>query len=304
MFLKSVFNVTNEETQRLKAREREIARRETMLDDREYRGLAEREQMRLRINELRLSEARGEQRIATLEQHASKLEDLVRAAEAERDELLERINSAGPIDLPLNEAISHAISTLEGWCTLRKARMLCDVIKSNDCRTVMEVGIYGGRSLIPMALTMKHLGRGTVIGIDPWSNGEAAKAASDAKDTKWWTSVDLDHIKRCYFAALFKFDVISFVKTLEITSAQAMAALAGHRFDLVHVDGGHSEQQAYGDVNAWSTFLSETGILVLDDINWETVGKARSWVLERFGVIDEVREEGGSFGIYRKRGRA
>jgi predicted O-methyltransferase YrrM len=235
-------------------------------------------------------------------------ERAIQKVEAERDNLRREIASLtrnGVFDqtetLTLAERINRAISSLDGWCTIRKAEMLSCLIQTNDCKTALEVGIYAGRSLIPMALTMKHLGRGYVIGVDPWSNCEATKVATNAENDKWWNELDLVLIKSSFHISLVKFGVLPFVKTLELNSEQAFAALADQKFGLIHVDGGHSEEQAYRDVTNWSTLLERGGILVMDDIEWETVKKARSWVLDHYELIQEVSENGNAYGAYRKR---
>jgi predicted O-methyltransferase YrrM len=228
----------------------------------------------------------------------------IRKIEAERDNL--QFNAAHGIfdgigTLPFSQAIEHAITSLEGWCTLRKAEMLADLIETHDCDAALEVGICCGRSLIPMALTMKHLGRGYVIGVDPWSNQEATKIAISVEHDRWWSDVDFVRIKRSFFAGLLTFGVLPFVKILELNSEQAFAALADQKFDLIHIDGGHSEEQAYRDVANWSTLLDSGGILVMDDIQWETVKKAHAWILEHYEALQEVSEGGNSYGAYRKR---
>jgi predicted O-methyltransferase YrrM len=288
--MNSFFNYSLGSTKRVRAVESTIVEREQAIRDREcavHKIEAERDELRRRLDLLKQQSM---------------------AFEAERNELRRRVDLVeqhGIIgetgNVPLEKCIARAISELEGWCTIRKARMLCDLIQSNDCRSALEVGIFGGRSLIPMALTMRHLGRGYVVGIDPWSNQEATKIATSTENDKWWRDIDLSKIKRSYLVGLLRFDVLPFVKTLELNSEQALAALAGQKFDLIHVDGSHAEEQAYRDVISWSKLLERGNILVMDDINWETVRKARSWIINHFDVIDEVSEEDSAYGAYRKR---
>ena len=56
----------------------------------------------------------------------------------------------------------------DGWCKLEKANALAAAIVSIQPNLIVEVGVWAGRSLIPMALSLKYLGKGKILGIDPW----------------------------------------------------------------------------------------------------------------------------------------
>jgi predicted O-methyltransferase YrrM len=58
---------------------------------------------------------------------------------------------------------------LPGWCTKEKAYTLASLVIGTRPAVIVEVGVFGGRSFLPMALALKELGKGMAIGIDPWS---------------------------------------------------------------------------------------------------------------------------------------
>ena len=63
----------------------------------------------------------------------------------------------------------------DGWCSIEKAYALASAIIALRPGVVVEIGIWAGRSLIPMALALKKVGAGKIIGIDPWRAEESAK---------------------------------------------------------------------------------------------------------------------------------
>lgn len=63
----------------------------------------------------------------------------------------------------------------DGWCTLEKAYALAAAVIMLRPSLVVEVGIWAGRSFVPMALALKQIGKGQIIGIDPWKAEESPR---------------------------------------------------------------------------------------------------------------------------------
>jgi predicted O-methyltransferase YrrM len=211
---------------------------------------------------------------------------------AERTRLISRIISALP--------------AIQGWCTERKAVWLADLIAENGCGRVLEIGIFGGRSLIPMAMAVKdRVPEGSVFGVEAWSNAVAVETATSAESDTWWREVDLKAIKAGFLRNLLENDLTGIVKVLEMSSDQAFKQLTAtgiEHFDLIHVDGSHSQAQALQDVEMWAGLLQPGGILVLDDIGWPSVQGARDHLRRTMSVIEEVLEADGlAYGAYRHR---
>lgn len=220
-------------------------------------------------------------------------------------EVLEDI--APPVSLPagLADRIRDALPHIEGWCTERKALWLADLITSNRCLAVLEIGIYGGRSLIPMAMAVQSLGAGgKVHGVEAWSNSVAVATETNAENDAWWQTVDLKAIKKGFLRSVALNEVADTVVVLEMSSDEAFATISRTGlgpFDLVHVDGSHSEVQALRDVEMWSGLVRPGGILVLDDIGWPSVRAAREHVRRNFSDIGEIVESGTTaYGAYRR----
>lgn len=227
--------------------------------------------------------------------------DVVPSAGLSRDSPVTKFG-ARKLDVPPTEIIRHILPHLEGWCSVRKALWLAELITTHHCRVILEIGVYGGRSLIPMALAARSNGPAVVYGIEPWSNEVAVAQPTSPENDDWWRKVDLKEIKSRFLATVLEWDLIETVKLVELPSGEARAAFQSGSmsgFDLIHIDGSHAEGQALADVTQWLPLLKPGGIFVLDDILWETVSKARDYLRRNLTVVEEV-EEGNdvAYGAY------
>jgi predicted O-methyltransferase YrrM len=80
-----------------------------------------------------------------------------------------------------------------GWCKPEKADILIDLVAELKPVLAVEIGVYGGASLIPIALAMRDYECGRVIGIDPWRTEDCLKNMTRPENRKWWSSLNLDH---------------------------------------------------------------------------------------------------------------
>lgn len=199
--------------------------------------------------------------------------------------------------------LDSLLSSLPGWCTPRKALWLADLVSHNQARRICEIGVYGGRSLLPMALRLRGLSGAAAYAVEPWRNDVAVRTPMNEVNDLWWRSVDLRAAKSKFFSAILAHDLIGIVKIVELASNEARLAFLEDRqmrFDLLHIDGSHAEAQALADVRGWLPLVASGGIIVLDDINWDTVANARNFLRHSCTVLEEIDEgEAGSYGAYR-----
>lgn len=130
----------------------------------------------------------------------------------------------------------------------------------------------------------------------------AVACATNEENDQWWSHVDLKAIKDRFLSAVMAYDLTGIVKTIELSSNEARMAFLvdpGNRFDILHIDGSHAEAQALADVTDWLPLVTPGGIIVLDDIEWDTVKMARDHLRVACIVVEEVREsEDTSYGAY------
>ena len=58
---------------------------------------------------------------------------------------------------------------IEGWTTQEKAEVLAGLVIDKKPQQLVEVGVFGGRSVFAQAFALRENGMGVIWGIDPWS---------------------------------------------------------------------------------------------------------------------------------------
>lgn len=168
------------------------------------------------------------------------------------------------------------MSQLEGWCSYNKASLLIDFIFMLEPKTVVEIGVFGGKSLIPMAAALKVVGKGKIYGIDPWDPLESI-AGMEGENFNWWGHVDHKKILQGLKAKIVEFALEEQVALLATTSELAPYI---PNIDILHIDGNHSEKAAYLDVNKWVPLVKKGGLIIFDDMTWGSNKSAVDWLDE------------------------
>jgi predicted O-methyltransferase YrrM len=189
-----------------------------------------------------------------------------------------------------------ATQVLPGWCPLEKAEYLAGLVHDTRAKCIVEIGVFGGRSLVPMALAARGHG-GVVWGIDPWTARASVEGTNDVANAEWWSALDYEAIYGSFVAALEQFRVNGNTRVLRMTDEEALPRFAVGQIDLLHVDGNHSPEVSMRYVRQWGPKLAPRGHLVMDDIDWPT---QRDTVAALRRGYETVREE-KSWAVYRVR---
>jgi len=168
----------------------------------------------------------------------------------------------------------EAMRQLEGWCSFAKAAVLIDLILIKNPQVIVEIGVFGGKSLIPMAIALKELNKGIAFGIDPWSVS-ASVEGMDNENYSWWSQINHDAFFEYLAAKIDQFGLQDQIQLIRQTSEQADLI---YNIDLLHLDGNHSEKCACLDVEKWVPLVTRGGIIAFDDTNWSTTQKAVEWL--------------------------
>lgn len=163
--------------------------------------------------------------------------------------------------------IAAELPTLHGWCDLDKAIDLAATVVALRPQVVVEIGVFGGKSLIPMALACQAIGSGVVIGVDPW-DPRASSEGYDGKNKEWWENLDHESIARSYLNAVQRLGLNQFVQTVRMRSD---AFAPPDKIDFCHIDGSHSEQ-AIRDVQRYASNVRVGGFTAMDDTTWTNNG--------------------------------
>lgn len=173
---------------------------------------------------------------------------------------------------PSNEiTLERVWNACEGWCSIGKADAMHRLIKERNIHRIVEIGVYGGKSLLPMAYTCRERGFGTVFGIDPYTTDDAIQTADNDLNERT-RAIDFEAVYQRVLANLERFEMSHLCKILKMTSTKA-APLMGD-IDLLHIDGNHDEANVTNDIDLYIPKVIPGGVVWFDDLDWPGVKAA------------------------------
>ena len=167
---------------------------------------------------------------------------------------------------PAARGLLTAVTALEDWCSPQKAMLLYSLARAHKPKTVVEIGIYGGRSIVPIAAALKDNGVGQVYGIETWSGSAATSYRTNIANDFWWQNIDFPKLKGDFLQFVVQHRLQDTIRVVEAASDRCAGLF--DRIDLLHIDGGHSTYGAAQDVVNYVSKVPSGGIIVYDDINW------------------------------------
>lgn len=180
-----------------------------------------------------------------------------------------------------------------GWCSPAKAHILAASVIALRPETTVEIGVWGGRSFIPMALAHKEIGRGVAIGIDPWNPEASAEGQVHELDKDYWRKIDHQLVYEDFIRAV---NEIGIQNCCRIERKRSDEVEPPKRIDILHIDGNHSDQ-AIKDVQRFAPNVRKGGLCFMDDIDWTGGGVRRAVArLQEMGFVQLYKvDEGACF---------
>jgi hypothetical protein len=169
-----------------------------------------------------------------------------------------------------------------GWCTKEKTERLYNLVKDTKPELTVEFGVFGGRSLIPMALAHKNNNKGKIIGIDPWEK-EASIASYDTEDPnyKWWFALDHNAILKSFVTSLHEYKLNDIVEYHRKKSNEVINMFDDMTIDILHQDGNHTEHISSEEVELFNKKIKPGGFWLMDDCDWPTTRNAQELILTK-----------------------
>lgn len=116
--------------------------------------------------------------------------------------------------------------------------ILCLLAQKTDLHKLLEVGVYRGGFIRTFLMNVK---KSYAVGVDPYPNDCGAKN-----------------------------DLLINIKKYDLTNSfvlyDNLNQVNNHKFDIIHIDGEHSESAVYSDINYCVKLIHSNSILILDDI--------------------------------------
>lgn len=198
------------------------------------------------------------------------------------------------------EELEHGGIT--GWCSLQKALELAAAVIALRPKVVLETGVWGGRSLLPMALACEAIDSGIVIGIDPWSPAASSEGYAGT-NAEWWGKQDHETVYNAFVGHISR---LGLKNRVAIERAKSDDAMVPASLDLCHLDSQHTDQ-ATREVHKFASRVRVGGIVVMDDVEWHNDGvKSVAQAIEellKLGFIElhrTVEPTGCNWGFFQR----
>jgi hypothetical protein len=154
------------------------------------------------------------------------------------------------------DVYSQINSDFGGGSPLFKTYLMAYLIKYSMLKTFVEIGVYRGKSFLPLAYVIKQ-NEGLSIGIDPYIASCAREYDLDEekriKVNKFIDSLDFDQIYKDVLDKKEIFGLSSGCIIIRETSENAYEYVKDvkHEIDMLHIDGNHDTKYVEMDAEKY-----------------------------------------------------
>ena len=195
-------------------------------------------------------------------------------------------------------SLTQFIPDYIGGCPLDKALIIAESIINNQFNVCVDIGVWRGRSFIPIIIATKLLG-GKAIGIDPYTaqcmkQKDLPQVIID-KLNIIIPNIDFNKI----YSDLNNFISIDYPNALLLRKTAENAILDNDiplQIDLIHIDGNHDSDLVEKDIKFYVPRVKSGGYIIMDAIFFDSV-RSRIPLLECHAhkILDK-----GTWGIWQK----
>ena len=190
------------------------------------------------------------------------------------------------------------LADLDGWLHPEWAAEMAELILKTRPTVVVEIGVFGGRSLLAQAMALDFNGHGKVYGIDPWKTAAAVEGWTPEHESHrdWWARVDLEKIHASCMAAIWRENLDTRAIVIRARSEDCFELFHRRPIDILFIDGNHSEEAAMRDVRNYLPSVRYGGYIWFDDCSSTTL-PALSWIGEACDLVLDRHK----YRLYQKR---
>jgi glycosyltransferase involved in cell wall biosynthesis len=180
-----------------------------------------------------------------------------------------------------------------GETAFSKIYLMAYLISKNNLKTFVEIGVYRGRILFPITHAIKQ-NNGIAYGVDPY-NKDAAREFDVQKDTqkqlnKFLDTLDFEQVYDDVINMKSELDFEDHLIILRQKSSESVEFFNKNniKIDMIHIDGNHDTKCVMKDVKLYLPLLKSNSIIVMDDIDWDSVKPAYEKLKETTTLIFET----------------
>ncbi len=190
------------------------------------------------------------------------------------------------------ERIKALIPKLEGWNSVEKSLAMGNLVLDQKATIIVELGVFGGRSLIPVAMALRDAGQGgRIYGIDPWQIAAGVEGEPPGEGLQWWlTQCPLNDIHTGCMKAIWDEALEPWVVIMRCRAEQAAHLFAPGSIDILYIDSNHSEFCSCRDTNLYLPLVKPGGHIWFDDIDWPSTERARGLLDKACTQVKDVEQ--------------
>ena len=177
--------------------------------------------------------------------------------------------------------------TFPGWCSKEKALAMMELIDKLEPLTCVEIGVFGGASLLPTAYALELNHKGIVFAVDPWNNDECVKYITpQSPDYSWWKQVNLKEVYSKFASKAKSLNLLHRCLILKETTTIAFSRIG--TIDLLHIDGNHDEQSVINDVSLFFPKVRKSGYIWINAVKRQSTEKGYQELFKNCKIIQSV----------------
>ena len=188
-----------------------------------------------------------------------------------------------------------------GGCSQYKAEVMAGLVVHHNLRSAIDLGVYRGRSLLPLAAAFRWLGSGQAIGIDPYSAAAALQSDDHGMGevlVDWAQAQDWDGLYWGVQNLLVEEGLTSVARLIRERSEEAVHQFGPGTVDLVHIDGNHDGDAVADDLRLYRPLVRPGGFIVLDDASWASVRPVYEELRLRATLVTERYSDSDDFAVF------
>ncbi|HEY2810263.1 MAG TPA: class I SAM-dependent methyltransferase [Rhabdochlamydiaceae bacterium] len=200
----------------------------------------------------------------------------------------------------LKQRINICLPWISGWCSEEKASHFVDLVLDVKPKVCVEIGVFFGSSLFPVASALKFIDNGVVIGIDPWDKLECIKNYDFDKDKThiaWWSNVDMDYVYNSFLSMLKNLQLEDYCIVIKKTAQKAILYIDA--IDILYLDGNHSEASNILDVSLYLPKVVSGGYIWMNDTLTVQAQPAIDILIKECDIVKII--ENGNCVLFKKR---
>ncbi len=202
--------------------------------------------------------------------------------------------------LPTNiaMAIGEIVPFLRGWGgKWERPNRMAELILKEKPNVVVEIGVFGGQSLIPMAMALKANGAGRIYGIDPYNLEVIKGQMSEMDDKEGWLKQDMGMVLTDTFRWLKELELQDYATLILCQSQNCSTLFPLNSIDILHIDGAHTEEGVMLDVNLYAKRVRPGGYIWMDDTHFPSLKPA----LDELSYFCDKIDDWGGYQLWRHR---